>query len=85
MKDIEIILVNDFSIDNALQFIENLQKEDSRIKIIKNQKNMCILYSWCIGALSAKGRCLFPLDNGDIEYDVFVPFIILTKKMILIL
>ena len=45
MKDIKIILVNDFSIDDALQFIENLQKEDSRIKIIKNQKNMCILYS----------------------------------------
>ena len=45
MKDIEIILVNDFSIDDALQFIENLQKKDSRIKIIKNQKNMCILYS----------------------------------------
>ena len=38
MKDIEIILVDDFSTDNTTLYIENLKKEDSRIKIIKNKK-----------------------------------------------
>ena len=73
MKNIEIILVNDCSSDNTLSYIENLQKEDSRIKIINNQKNMGILYSRSIGALSAKGKYIFPLDNGDmfLDYDVF--------------
>ena len=49
MKNIEIILVNDFSTDDTLSFIESLQKEDQRIKIIKNQKNMGTLYSRSIG------------------------------------
>ena len=73
MKDIEIILVNDFSTDNTLSYIEELQKEDPRIIIIKNQKNMGTLYSRSIGALSAKGKYIFPLDNGDmfLDYDVF--------------
>ena len=39
MTDIEIILVNDFSSDNSLQTIKELQKEDPRIKIINRVKN----------------------------------------------
>ena len=69
MKNIEIILVNDFSTDDTLSFIESLQKEDQRIKIIKNQKNMGTLYSRSIGVLSAKGKYIFPLDNGDMFLD----------------
>lgn len=73
LKNFEIILINDFSTDDTLSYIEELQKEDSRIKIIKNQKNMGTLYSRSIGALSAKGEYIFPLDNGDmfLDYDVF--------------
>ena len=63
----------DFSTDDTLSFIESLQKEDQRIKIIKNQKNMGTLYSRSIGVLSAKGKYIFPLDNGDmfLDHDVF--------------
>jgi glycosyltransferase involved in cell wall biosynthesis len=73
MKNIEIILVNDFSTDDSLSYIQELQKEDPRIKIINNQKNMGTLYSRSIGVLSAKGKYIFPLDNGDmfLDYDVF--------------
>ena len=42
LLDIEIILVNDFSTDKSLSVIESIQKEDPRIKIIKNKKNMGI-------------------------------------------
>ena len=42
--DLEIILVNDFSTDNTLYVLEKYQKEDPRIKIINNKKNMGILY-----------------------------------------
>ena len=67
--NIEIILVNDFSTDETLSMVEKFQKEDPRIKIINNQKNMGILYSRSIGALSAKGEYIFPLDNDDILLD----------------
>jgi glycosyltransferase involved in cell wall biosynthesis len=69
----EIILVNDFYTDNSSIVINQLQKEDPRIKIINNEKNMGTLYSRCIGVLSAKGKYIFPLDNDDmfLDKDVF--------------
>ena len=54
ISNLEIILINDFSKDETLSIIEQLQKEDKRIKIINNQKNMRTLYSICIGVLAAK-------------------------------
>ena len=73
MDEIEIILVNDNSNDNSLIIIKQLQKEDRRIQIINNKKNMGILYSRCIGVLEAKSKYIFPLDNDDMffDYDVF--------------
>ena len=37
--DIEIIIVDDFSKDNSINLIEEYQKEDERIILIKNNKN----------------------------------------------
>ena len=73
LSNIEIILVNDFSKDNSLKIIENLKKEDKRIIIINNNKNMGTLYSRCIGSLMSKGKYIFPLDNDDMFFyeDVF--------------
>ena len=68
MINYEIILVNDFSEDNTTNIIKNLQKEDPRIKIINNNKNMGTLYSRCVGALGAKGKYIFPLDNDDMLF-----------------
>ena len=54
MTNYEIILINDFSKDNSLSIIYNLQKEDSRIKIMNNLKNMGTLYSRNVATLTAK-------------------------------
>lgn len=43
MIEIKIIIINDQSIDNSLKIIENLQKDDKRIKLINNKRNMGIL------------------------------------------
>ena len=73
MKNIEIIIVNDNSPDNSLLVIQNYQKNDRRIKILNNKQNMGILYSRCIGTLSARGKYILPLDNDDmyLNDDVF--------------
>ena len=63
--DIEIILIDDFSLDNTLKIVEEMSKEDPRIKIIKNHKNLGTLYSRCIGALMSKGLYVLPLDSDD--------------------
>ena len=61
----EIILVNDHSSDNTLSTIKNIKKNEPRIKIIQNKKNMGTLYSRCIGTLSSKGKYILPLDHDD--------------------
>ena len=73
MANIEIILVNDFSKDNSLTIIKELMKEDQRIKLINNEKNMGALYSRNIGILKAKGKYVMNLDNDDMfmDSDVF--------------
>ena len=73
MEDFEIILVNDNSNEFSLRIINKMKKEDDRIKIINNHKNMGTLYSRCIGSLNAKGKYIFPLDNDDLflDEDVF--------------
>ena len=38
LKEIEIICINDGSVDNSLQILENFAKQDSRITIL-NQEN----------------------------------------------
>ena len=69
MREIEILLINDQSKDNSLKIIEDIQKDDKRIKIISNKKNMGILYSKSIGVLQARGKYILPLDNDDMFFD----------------
>ena len=66
MADIEIILVDDFSRDNSVNLINKFQKFDSRIKLIRNNKNKGTLYSRSIGALNARGKYIMSLDNDDL-------------------
>ena len=78
----EIILVNDLSNDNSLEVINNLKKNDPRIKIFNNHKNMGTLYSRSIGVLYSNGKYIFPLDNDDmfLEKDVFYNIAIETAE-----
>ena len=73
MSDIEIILINDCITDNTLYIIKELQKIDSRIKIIENEKkfgkNIGTLYSRAIGVLEAKGKYILNLDDDDLFFD----------------
>ena len=73
MTQIEIILINDFSSDNTSYIVENLKKNDQRIKIINNIRNMGTLYSRSIGVLASRGEYIFNLDNDDIyfSHDLF--------------
>ena len=69
MNDFEIILIDDFSSDNSLEIIENAQKEDPRIKLIKNMKQRGTLYSRSIGVLNSKGEFIMSLDHDDLFTD----------------
>lgn len=82
ISDIEIILINDFSTDDSLSIVENIQKNDSRIKIINNKKNMGTLFSRSIGVLSSNGKYIFHLDSDDmfLDEDVFSTIMNIAEK-----
>ena len=65
-EDIEILIVDDFSSDNSSNIIKDLQREDGRIKIIKNKKNRGALYAKSIGILKSNGIYTMILDSDDL-------------------
>ena len=64
-SNFEIVIVNDASTDDTLSYIEKLQKEESRIKILSHKINYGLLYTRSVGALSAKGKYIFTMDGDD--------------------
>ena len=68
ISNFEIILINDFSLDNTSEILKKYGEQDRRIKIINNKKNMGTLYSRCIATLISKGEYIFPLDNDDMIF-----------------
>ena len=69
--DLEIICVNDGSTDNSGEILDNLSKNDSRIKVI-HQKNAGVSTARNVGIDNAKGDFLTFVDSDDaIESDMY--------------
>ena len=66
--NIEIIFVDDFSIDNSIKKIEELKKEDKRIVLIKNKNNKGTFISRNLGLLFSRGKYILFPDPDDIIY-----------------
>ncbi len=70
-KDIEFIFVNDGSIDNSLNILQEYAKKDSRITII-NQENKGISQARNEGIKKAQGQYIGFIDSDDwIDLDFF--------------
>lgn len=63
-QDFEIICINDGSTDNSQIILEKYAKQDSRIKIIK-QNNQGVVLSRNNAIKIAKGKYIYPLDADD--------------------
>lgn len=64
-KNIEILIVNDGSIDSSLMICEKWQKQDSRIFIFNNE-NHGVSYSRNFGIEKSKGEYIAFIDADDI-------------------
>ena len=77
-KNLEILIINDGSIDNTLKICENYK--DERIRII-NQENMGLSLSRNVGIDNAKGEYLYFVDSDDfVENDTIEYLYKLCKK-----
>lgn len=67
-SDWELLLVDDASLDNSVEKIENFLQRypDSRIILLKNKKNEGAAFSRNQGTKAAKGRYIAFLDADDI-------------------
>ena len=66
LKDIEIIYIDDCSIDNSTQLIKNLQKKDKRIILLKNKKNKGKFYSRNKAAIFCRGEYIQFIEPNDL-------------------
>ena len=73
LSNFEIVIVNDGSKEDTVMYLKQLQKEENRIRILSNKVNKGTLYTRSIGALSANGKYIFPMDSDDmfLDKDVF--------------
>ena len=73
LDDIEIILIDDCSVDNSLNIISNYQKlYPEKIKVLRNPENKGAGYSRNRGLLMATGEYIGFIDSDDyIEPDMY--------------
>jgi glycosyltransferase involved in cell wall biosynthesis len=65
IKNLEIIIIDDFSSDNSIKIIERYQKEDNRILLIKHKTNQGKIKSRSDGIKMAKGKYITIIDGDD--------------------
>lgn len=64
-RDIQIICVDDCSTDNTVSIIRGFQNDDSRIKVIVNEKNKGLAYSRLIGFDNSDSKYVYIMDGDD--------------------
>lgn len=62
----ELIIINDASLDNTLEIINQFSEKDPRIKIIDNKKNLGLTTSLNVGIRNSNGEFIARLDSDDI-------------------
>lgn len=62
----ELLFVDDNSNDDSLYIVEEIAKNDNRIKIFRNKKNMGAAYCRNLALREAKGKWIAFLDSDDL-------------------
>ena len=79
-KDIEILLINDGSIDNTLNILNDYANKDKRIVVI-NKKNEGVSKTKNLGIKKAKSEFIMFVDSDDyIDKEAIKKLVLLQKK-----
>lgn len=64
-RDFELIIIDDGSADGTAKILSQYQKRDSRVRIIRNEKNLGFVKSLNKGISLARGKYIARLDDDD--------------------
>ncbi|MDY6018496.1 MAG: glycosyltransferase [Anaerococcus sp.] len=67
-KDFELIIVDDKSTDDSLEFLRSYESKYPQIKILVNEKNQGLAYSLNKALAFAKGSYIARMDTDDISF-----------------
>jgi len=67
-KDLELIVVDDGSIDSTPTLMDYFVKKDKRVRYLKLPKNMGIAYARNFGIEHSKGEYIAVMDSDDISH-----------------
>lgn len=65
-KNIEVIVVDDCSVDHSLEVVEEFAKNDDRVKLVSLEKNAGVANARNIGINAANGDYIALLDSDDV-------------------
>ena len=83
IKNIEIIIIDDCSLDNSFKVIKEYQKMDERIILISHNKNEGTIKSRADGIRNATGKYITIIDGDDalIHKDILKNCLYITQKI----
>jgi glycosyltransferase involved in cell wall biosynthesis len=64
--DMELLVIDDDSSDKSLEILQDIEKKDSRVRLIKNDQNKGLGYCLYIGTKMARGKYIIRMDADDI-------------------
>ena len=65
LSNIEIIVVDDATPDNSMDIVEEMANSDNRIKIVRHEKNMGLMWARKTGYTAAQGEYITFCDSDD--------------------
>ena len=65
-RDFEIIIINDYSLDNSKKIIEKMQSKNYQIRLINHERNLGVYESRIDAVRNAKGNYIIFLDPDDL-------------------
>ena len=65
-RNFEIIIINDFSQDTSKKIIQNVQSQNSKIRLFNHEENLGIYKSRIDAIRNAKGNYIIFLDSDDL-------------------
>ena len=68
LKDFEFLIIDDASTDRTPNIIDEYAQDDTRITVVKNERNLGLTKSLNIGLSLAKGKYIARFDADDVSH-----------------